>query len=244
MEQVRAVIVEDKAVVAEDLRLCLQGFGYATLGICNNGHDAIDMVTSLAPDILLMDININGPIDGVETVRQINEVHALPVIYLTAYIDEKTVERAKRTHPAAYLVKPFDPVDLKIAIDIAIENFQKYASKADSARSNGKTPLVRDSLFVKQGDTYQKVPFDRIDFVEADGSYTKIHTPESTLTISMNMKNVQANLPSFFLKVHRSFVVNINKVTGFDSSNIFVNKQVIPVSQSNKEMLAERFLRI
>lgn len=244
MEQVRAVIVEDKAVVAEDLKLCLQDFGYETLGICNNGQDAVDIVTSLAPDILLMDININGPMDGVETVRQINEAHPLPVIYLTAYSDDKTLERAKSTHPAAYLIKPFDPVDLKIAIDIAIENFQKYATQDDVARDNGKTPLVRDSLFVKQGEVYQKVAFENIDFVEADGSYAKIHTPERTLTISMNMKSVQANLPSFFLKVHRSFVVNLNKVTGFDSSSLFVNNRVIPVSQSNKEVLSEKFLRI
>jgi DNA-binding LytR/AlgR family response regulator len=244
MEQVKVLIVEDKSVVAEDLRLCLEDFGYITLGVCTNGFDAIEKTEALSPDILLMDININGPIDGVETVKQITATYSLPIIYLTAYSDSTTVDRAKATHPAAYLVKPFDPIDLKIAIDIAIENFQK--DRNDKILSNGEHPLpvLNDSFFIKQGESYHKVPFSTILYIEADGSYTKIHTTQGTMTLSMNMKGVLSNLPSIFLKVHRSFIVNLHMIDKFDRNNLYVGEVAIPVSNSNKEILTEKFLKI
>lgn len=243
MEQVRAIIVEDKSVVAEDLKMCLDEFGYTTLGVCHTGVEAIDLVQSLEPDILLMDINLNGPMDGVETVRRINEVHPLPVIYLTAYSDDKTIERARSTHPAAYLVKPFDPVDLKIAIGIAIDNFQQHQKNGSSQDRNGGA-VVKDSIFVKHGEMHQKVALDQIYFLEADGSYTKIHTPAGVFTTSLNMKAVFSLLPDFFLKVHRSYVVNLQRVTGFDRTSLYIQDQVIPVSLRNRELLAEKFLKI
>ena len=244
MEQVKVLIVEDKSVVAEDLRLCLEDFGYITSGVCTNGFDAIEKTEELSPDILLMDININGPIDGVETVRQITATHSLPVIYLTAYSDSATVDRAKSTHPAAYLVKPFDPIDLKIAIDIAIENFQKDKNDKDMSNGEHALPVINDSFFIKQGESYHKVPFTNILYVEADGSYTKIHTTQGTMTLSMNMKGVLSNLPSIFLKVHRSFIVNLHMVDKFDRNNLYVREVAIPVSNSNKDILTEKFLKI
>ncbi|MEQ9098470.1 MAG: response regulator [Imperialibacter sp.] len=244
METVKVLIVEDKSVVAEDLKLCLQDYGYVTLGICSNGHDAITMADELSPDILLMDININGSIDGVETVRQITSKNTMPVIYLTAYSDSVTVDRAKATHPAAYLVKPFDPIDLKIAIDIAIENFQEYRNGEEVSGVPHSIPIINDSFFIKQGESYHKVPFSNILYVEADGSYTKIHTTQGTMTLSMNMKGVLSNLPPIFLKVHRSFIVNLRMVDKFDRNNLYVGEVAIPVSNSNKDILTEKFLKI
>ncbi|MEQ8534689.1 MAG: response regulator [Imperialibacter sp.] len=244
METVKVLIVEDKSVVAEDLKLCLQDYGYVTLGICRNGHDGITMADELSPDILLMDININGSIDGVETVRQITSKNTMPVIYLTAYSDSVTVDRAKATHPAAYLVKPFDPIDLKIAIDIAIENFQEYRNGEEVSGVPHSIPIINDSFFIKQGESYHKVPFSNILYVEADGSYTKIHTTQGTMTLSMNMKGVLSNLPPIFLKVHRSFIVNLRMVDKFDRNNLYVGEVAIPVSNSNKDILTEKFLKI
>jgi DNA-binding LytR/AlgR family response regulator len=243
METVKALIVEDKSVVAEDLKLCLEDFGYLPVGVCSTGGEAIRLVESLEPDILLMDINIKGSIDGVETVRQINLNYSLPVIYITAYSDNRTVERAKTTYPSAYLVKPFDPIDLKIAIDIAIENFSRYLNESQSRNENA-APRVRDSFFVKQGDCYQKIAFDHVWYIEADGSYTKIHTDKNTVTLSLNMKNVLANLPQNFLKVHRSFVVNIAMVSRFDRTHLYIEDVAIPVSAAYRDLLSENFLKM
>ncbi len=243
MEHVRILIVEDKSVVAEDLRLCLEDFGYQVVGVCNNGADALASVESLSPDILLMDINIKGPVDGVETVGQINETHPLPVIYLTAYSDQKTIERAKDTYPSAYLIKPFDPIDLKIAIDLAIGNFHRRSSRQPATTND--LPVVRDSFFIRQGDGFRKVPFDCIRYLEADGSYVKLYTTShGAITLSFNMKSVLAHLPPNFLKIHRSFVVNLQAVTGFDKSNVYIGDSHIPVSGQHRELLEQVFIKL
>ncbi|MEQ8812608.1 MAG: LytTR family DNA-binding domain-containing protein, partial [Imperialibacter sp.] len=100
------------------------------------------------------------------------------------------------------------------------------------------------SFFIKQGESYHKVPFSNILYVEADGSYTKIHTTHGTMTLSMNMKGVLSNLPPVFLKVHRSFIVNLRMVDKFDRNNLYVGEVAIPVSNSNKDILTEKFLKI
>ncbi len=243
MEHLRILVVEDKSVVAEDLKLCLQDFGYTVVGVTNNGEDAIKMVETLTPDIILMDININGPIDGVETVNIINQQHDLPVIYLTAYSDNSTIERAKNSHPSAYLVKPFDPIDLKIAIDIAIENFYQGKDGKKEEFKNGQ-PVVTDSLFIKIGEAYQKVHFDKIKFLEADGSYTKIHTNEGVFTLSINLKAVHNYLPPIFHKIHRSYIVHIERVTGFDKANLFIDQEKLPISVANRKVFVEKFLKV
>jgi len=117
----RILIVEDEVVVAMYIETVLETFGYEVVSIVTNGKDAIDIVHNDKVDMILMDINIEGDIDGIETTRRIKEFSDVPVLYVSAYIDKETIARASETGPAGYLSKPFKNKDLRKMIENTIE---------------------------------------------------------------------------------------------------------------------------
>jgi len=95
----KIVVVEDEAVVALDIKSKLEAAGYIVAGIAASGEEAVELVGQVNPDLVLMDIRLRGKVDGIDAARQIRARHDLPVVYLTAYADEMTLERAKVTEP-------------------------------------------------------------------------------------------------------------------------------------------------
>jgi two-component system, cell cycle sensor histidine kinase and response regulator CckA len=115
------LIVEDERIVARDLQALLQQLGYSVPAIAATGADAIAKVTALHPDLVLMDIRLQGAIDGIETAAAILTQFDIPVIYLTAFTDEATRQRARQTAPYGYLAKPFDERTVQATIEMALE---------------------------------------------------------------------------------------------------------------------------
>ncbi len=112
MENTRILVVEDEAIVAKDIEGSLKNLGYAVCGRVYTGEEAIQKVTETQPDLVLMDILLKGDMDGIETAQQIRTRFNIPVVYLTAHADEKTLRRAKMTQPYGYLTKPFEEKEL------------------------------------------------------------------------------------------------------------------------------------
>ncbi|MBF0520464.1 MAG: response regulator [Nitrospirae bacterium] len=116
------LVVDNEAVVSLHIRNLLQGWGYKVAATVSTGVDAIAIVEQIPPDLILMDINIEGDIDGIETSKRIREKYNIPVIYLTAYADEAILRRVERTNPYGYILKPFHDSALYAAIKIALYN--------------------------------------------------------------------------------------------------------------------------
>jgi two-component system, cell cycle sensor histidine kinase and response regulator CckA len=114
------LIVEDERIVAGDLRSRLRRMGYRVCGIASNGTDAIRLADEHHPDLVLMDIRLDGTMDGIQAADTIKRTHNLPIIYLSAYADQSTVERAKVTEPFGYLLKPFEDSELRTTIEMAL----------------------------------------------------------------------------------------------------------------------------
>lgn len=116
----KILLVEDDDIIArvEDWRL--KNLGYTVCGRATNGAEAIELVADKKPDIVLMDINIRGDIDGIETTKRIKKTYNVPVIYVTSHSDGATLERAKETKPDGFIIKPFDDNDLRVAIELAL----------------------------------------------------------------------------------------------------------------------------
>jgi PAS domain S-box-containing protein len=119
-QQTKILIVEDENIVAKDIQNTLKSLGYLVAGIAASGEDAIQKAGETRPDLVLMDIMLRGYQDGVEAAQRIQAQYNIPVIYLTAYTDDKTLQRAKITEPYGYLLKPFEERELHIAIEMAI----------------------------------------------------------------------------------------------------------------------------
>ena len=120
MEPASILIVEDEPIVAKDIQLSLQRLGYRVPATATSGEEAIRKAGDTRPDLILMDIVLKGKMDGVETALHIQRKQDVPVIYLTAYADNHTLERAKVTSPAAYVLKPYQANELRTTIELAL----------------------------------------------------------------------------------------------------------------------------
>ena len=134
------LIVEDEHIIAMDIKLKLEDYGYRVLGIVSNGEDAVKIAAELRPDLVLMDIILNGNIDGIEAAMSILALE-IPVLYLTAHSDKATLIRAKKNPASGYLVKPFEPKQLHNIIEITLERHRKYLKEIDEIENPTYGPL-------------------------------------------------------------------------------------------------------
>ena len=246
---VHILVIEDEAVLAMTLSDKLEAEGYTVVGVANNGAKALSLFAANPVDLILSDIQIKGPWDGIETVRQITQQRPVPVIYLTAYADNDTVSRAKQTYPAAYLAKPFDISNLRLAIDLAIHNFiQRLAADtpangAPPERDGMRDPIlqVNDQLFLKQGYQFVKVNLADIVLLEADNIYTTFVTSVRKYALRLPLTSVLEKLPANrFVRVHRSFAVNVSQVDTFSDHEVTLGKHSVPMSKNFKDEFIHR----
>jgi len=113
------LIVEDEKIIAEDLRLTLSALGHKIIGVATTGESAIKIAGAFRPDFVLMDIMLDGEVDGVQAAEQLKVDYNIPVIYVTAYSDEKTRKKAEMTEPLGYINKPFEERELLDIIEKA-----------------------------------------------------------------------------------------------------------------------------
>ncbi|MEZ4598164.1 MAG: diguanylate cyclase [Syntrophotaleaceae bacterium] len=139
----RLLLVEDEAFIALEIRSRLQDMGYDVCDICAQGRDAIQKVEELNPDLVLMDIGLPGGMSGIQAAIRVREDFDIPVIYLTAHVDEEILEQARRTEPYGYLVKPFQDRELRISIDMALH---KHAMMRQIRENEEKFRLVTESI--------------------------------------------------------------------------------------------------
>lgn len=116
----RVMIVEDENIVAMDIRQRLEMLGYEVTATVTTGEKAIELADKTRPDVVLMDIVLKGEVDGIEAAEEIRRRLGIPIIYITAYSDSKTLERAKVTEPFGYIIKPFEDRELQSVIEIAL----------------------------------------------------------------------------------------------------------------------------
>ena len=120
----RILVVEDEIIIAMEIEDRLDTLGYEVVEVVSSGAEAIQAAAEMQPDLVLMDIMLKGPMDGIQAASQIQARFHIPVIYLTAYADENTLQRAKISRPFGYLLKPFEKRELQIAIEIALYKHQ------------------------------------------------------------------------------------------------------------------------
>lgn len=140
---VRIFIVEDEAIVADDLKGALKSMGYAVAGTAKSGESAVQSITELRPDLVLMDIHLAGTMDGVQTAAEIHKTRDIPVIYLTAYADKVLLDRAKLTEPYGYVIKPYDERELQSVIEMA---WYKYGMDRRLKVSEDRLRKLNDEL--------------------------------------------------------------------------------------------------
>ncbi|GAB2487984.1 MAG: response regulator transcription factor [Cytophagales bacterium] len=128
----RILIVEDEPLIAEDIRGYLEESGFEVQGIAHEGEEALQLLQDSQPDALLLDINLGEGMDGITLAGEIRKLYQFPFVFLTSHADKATLERAKQTIPAGYLLKPFDGNSLMTSLEVAIFNFE-YARQGNDS---------------------------------------------------------------------------------------------------------------
>ena len=246
MQAIRILIVEDDPIIAADLEDRLSEMGYAVLGPVASGEEALTFFPKNSPDLVIMDIQLEGAWDGIETTRRIRENHRLPIIFLTSNSDEATFTLAKSVQPQAFISKPFRGKDLKHAIELAIGQSAKEQSTVAAAAVEESAYLLHDRLFIKMNERMVRLFFRDILWVEADDYYCKIVTREREFLVGQTLKKFSEALEKIpeLMRVHRSYMVNLTHVEEIGDLYLYINKHQIPVSKTAKDELMARFYKI
>ncbi len=246
MSKINVLVVEDESIVSKDIQHSLKKLGYNVVGAAATGEKAIELVRSEKPDVVLMDIMLKGDMSGIDTAEIVKKEVDIPVIYLTAYADEATLAKAKITEPYGYIIKPFKEIDLHTSIEMAIYKSVKnkeVEKERDLLFSIVEGKDSQDFIFVKANSKLVKLKTEDIFFIEALKDYVVINTVDARYTIHSTMKDIQKKLgDENFIRVHRSFIVKLNKISAIEYPNLHLeeDKKVIPIGGSYREVLVKR----
>lgn len=227
------LIVEDEIELAENLKELLENLGFFVHEILDNAKDTLNFLKSHLPDLILMDILIKGDIDGVKLTEIIKKKYSVPVLLLTAYSEKSILDKVLKINHDGFLLKPFSTQSLITSIYLASK--AKLNNGIGSKRK--KLLKIRDKGFLVP------IPEDTIYYLQADGLYTKIFTENKIYIIRDILKDIKGKLSeNKFVRVHKSYIININHVDSFNSRELIINKETIPIRRGFYKRLKEFIL--
>lgn len=230
-------IVEDELVIGRTILNTLNELGYGSCGPAISYTEAMEMLEQDKPDLLLLDIQISGKKDGIDIAEKLNELYHIPFIFLTANSDGETIDRAKKVKPHAYIVKPFTKEELYAAIEIAFSNFTgaRDTTKAESPVMHS----AKDFMFVRDGYVFRKIFFNDLLYLESDANYVTLHLKsQKKVMVRSTLNDLIGQLETpRFMRIHRSYSVNISLVDDVFPAEVSVGGTKIPIGKSYKDDL-------
>jgi DNA-binding LytR/AlgR family response regulator len=230
---IKILAVEDDPLYVEALTIAIEELGYELMGTADNAADVLTAIQKQQPDVILMDIQINDRLTGIDLAKMIQPFTAAPVIYVTAFKDKLVIDKAKLTLPSAYIIKPYQTESLQAAIELAV--FAKQPSKPKSLSSSG------NSFFIKDNHRLIKINVQEIVTVEVEEKYCYIATAQKRHIINMRLKDLLEQLPmDDFIQIHRSFVVRksaIEEINNTANEITLVGKKSFPIGKTFKGTL-------
>lgn len=241
MEHKKVLVVEDELIVSKSICLTLQRKGYDCRAV-DSGEKAIIMMKDFGPDIILMDIGLNGKLDGISTAGIIRKQSAKPIIFITDIDNDNIFQQAKGAFPNSYINKPYTDTVLLQSIEIALE--QPIATVPRLQMPLGER--VSDGIFVLSGSEYKKVLFIDIFYLKASGVFTLMQcSGGKCYKISLSSNNVAAQLDCpGMVKASRSYYVNIHRIESIRNNELLIGNKVVPMSKNYKANVLDRVTKI
>ena len=237
MSKVKIVVVEDEIVIADNICEILSDLGYDVAEPAISYSEALETINEHNPDLAIIDINLRGKKDGIDIAQTLKSDYGFPYIFLTSNTDKKTVERAKKVTPSAYLVKPFSKEELYTAIEIAISNFEKQTAESDLKNIT----ILNQSLFIKQKKLFIKVKFDDILYITSDHVYVEIFSKDNhKFLVRGSLNDYVSKLDNNFVRIHRGHIINLKHITVIDQDCVKISNQQLPIGKNYRDELLQR----
>jgi DNA-binding LytR/AlgR family response regulator len=239
---VKILVVEDEMIIGAKISMQLTALGYEVTGILPRGDEALLHIAQNKPDIVLLDIQLKGSMDGIETARQIHQRHPIPIIYVTANADDATFNRAKATRPFAFISKPFKQIDLQRAVELTISQMAERDTGFLETNDGSEKPyMLSDRIFIRHKERMVKILLDEILFIEADRNYSHLFTQKRDVVLAITLKTIEEKLPvAYFQRVHRSFIINLKHIEEVAEHHVVVAQKTIPLGTGMRIQLLER----
>lgn len=234
-------IVEDELIIARTLFHTISDLGYEPIWIAINYIEAKIRIEEEKPDLIFLDIKLNGgQLDGIDLGILIHQRFKIPFIYLTANTDIATIDRAKNSYPIAFLSKPITKNSIYSSIEISLKN---YLLQNASIESDKNLNLANNTIFLKDGSINRRIIKTDIAYIKSDNVYIHVFFSSESkyITLRRTMDNFMEELNfDKLIRIHRRYVVNIEKIIKFDKNTIWINKEELPLSKNFRDKVLQK----
>lgn len=249
MSNMKILIVEDEPSYALELQMIVDELEYDVLATVDNAKSVFKVLEKEQPDLILMDINIKGEVNGIEVARRIEE-KGIGIIFITSFDDRTTFQEASTTRNFGYIVKPFNHLTLQSAIEISLRNTTSDdEAENDTAKKEGEGAvwdediILKDFVFIKKRNRLEKVALEDIEYLEADGNYCMILAKQKKFILKMSLKKASDILSTgAFLRVSKSHIVNMNNISTIvlSENRILLGEKSFVIGKSYKSKVMSR----
>lgn len=238
MNKANILIVEDEFIIAENLNAILEEAGYNVVGIATDVNETLILLKNHKVDLLLLDINLNQAVDGVQIAHIINTDFSIPFIFVTAFVDKATIQRVKYTKPYGYVTKPYTEIDIQISINLALSRFNDL-TMAKSLQT--ETQEDDEPIFIKTDNGLRKIRISEIRWIEAYDYYSFIRLKEERILVTTTLKNLEEKINhKSLIRIHRKYSININHINKVIGGEVEIEEQLLPIGRSHKVELLNR----
>lgn len=232
----KILIVEDELITAYRLQNELEAAGHEVTALAKSLNEATISVRKNPPDLAIIDLSLGEKeLHGTEISEILSALHPMPYLYLTGYKDSETLSKVIKTAPYAYILKPYQPEELITQVQLA---YQRFAEQ--QATVIGK--IEESEFYIRTPKGFNRIPYDQLLFVEADGSSSKIHiaNQKHPLVIGTNLGNIAPHFQHRdLLKISKSLIVNRNCISYVGSDHMVLghDKRVVTLTQPARKVL-------
>ena len=230
METLKVLIIEDERFLARELENYFLSKSHEVVGVAHTGEDAVELARTHAPDLLMVDIELEGKMNGIMACEKIVEFSDASIIYLSQFRSEKWTQRIIETRPVLFLTKPFNEHELEMNMGLLTETKRQLTLEP-----------MRNYVFLRDKDMHTRIPIKEILFLEAARSSCNIYLENRKITISMSLKNIMTKLNHpLITRISRSKAVNLERVQGYVGGMLFVNQHELSISPDYKESVMRK----
>lgn len=233
----KVLLVEDNNNLSENIGELLKIYGYEMLGTYESAEKLLDNIGELKPDLILVDIKLKGKKTGIELANELRSDLNVPIVFITSASGKDIIEKVRHIKPDGFIVKPFSKETLITTIELAIANFRN-SPKSDQTTKLVKSGNSNKEIFIRENGWLKKIKISDIHWIKAEGTYSHLFVDGKQYTLRNTAKEILCKLDERnFLRVHKSYIINLEKIEAFNNSIIKIDESEIPIGRNYYKQL-------